>query len=265
MLADAGLPVVPARLVSSRGRRGQGGGGVRRPGLRQVVSPQVLHKTDIGGVLSTCPPSRTRCVRVRSGHPAAAAPRRRGQRRRCPGQPHAPRRRRTADRRGPRPHWGPMLAWRSAASSSRCSRTRRSPRCPCHPARPAPCWTGSAVRAVLDRRPRCAPADLDALAAVIGPRRRPRPGARRRPRVTEINPLRVDGATIEALDAWSPGPGRTTADANRPHFACSRWRTDRRLQPLARRGRRGHQNAGGFGVSPPPPTPRRSSTPAHLD
>src|SRR5215472_15130485 len=50
LLADAGIPVVPARLVTSADDAAKAAAELGGPLCVKVVSPQIMHKTDIGGV-----------------------------------------------------------------------------------------------------------------------------------------------------------------------------------------------------------------------
>ena len=57
LLANAGIPVVPARLVTSEAEAAKAAAvGVGGPLCVKVVSPQVVHKTEIGGVRLDVPP-----------------------------------------------------------------------------------------------------------------------------------------------------------------------------------------------------------------
>ena len=91
--------------------------------------------------------------------------------------------------------------WRSAGCSSRCCRTRRSRRCRSRPHRPAACWTGCAAGRCSTAPAARAPADLDALAAVIARIGDLALALGDDLESLEVNPLLVDGARIEALDA----------------------------------------------------------------
>ena len=129
LLAGAGIPVVPARVVTSADDAVQAAADYGGPVCLKVVSPQILHKTDIGGVRLDVPgeadavreafrrsPPRRQASTGRpwteswSARCAAAAPS-------CSSAS-------SATRSGAR-----CSRSRSAASSSRCSRTRRSHRC----------------------------------------------------------------------------------------------------------------------------------------
>ena len=110
LLGDAGVPVVPARLVSSADDAVKAAAGIGGPLAVKVVSPEILHKSDIGGVLLNVPPDENA---VRDAYRAVTAPRRAGAGASVDGVLISPMRRGGTELlvgvvRDPQ--WGPMLA-----------------------------------------------------------------------------------------------------------------------------------------------------------
>jgi len=201
LLADAGIPVVPARLVTSADDAAKAAAEFGGPVCLKVVSPQILHKTDIGGVRLDVPAAEAAVREAFDAVTAAAArvdgavvegalisPMRRGGTELLVGVVRDP-------------HWGPMLAVALGGVFVEVLKDSALAPLPVTPAQARGLLDGLRGRAVLDGVRGAAPADLDALAAVIA-------------RVgdlalalgddlesLEINPLRVDGRAVEALDA----------------------------------------------------------------
>jgi acyl-CoA synthetase (NDP forming) len=145
LLLDAGVPVVPARLVTSGDDAVKAAAEFGGPVCLKVVSPQILHKTDIGGVRLDVPADEDAVLAAFTGITTAAArvdgasvegvlvsPMRKGGTELLVGVVRDP-------------HWGRCSRWRSAACSSRCSRIQRSHRCRSRLARRVPCSTSSAA------------------------------------------------------------------------------------------------------------------------
>jgi acyl-CoA synthetase (NDP forming) len=201
LLAEAALPVVPARLVTSADEAVKAAADFGGPVCLKIVSPQILHKTDIGGVLLDVPPEEhavrdafqavtTATARVDDAvvEGVLVSPMRRGGTELLVGVVRDP-------------HWGPMLAVALGGVFVEVLKDSALAPLPVSPERARRLLDGLRGRAVLDGARGAAPADLDALAAVIA-------------RVgdlalalgddlesLEINPLRVDGPVTEALDA----------------------------------------------------------------
>ena len=167
----------------------------------KVVSAQVTHKTDIGGVRLDVPPDEAAVTAAYTAVTAAAAavdgavvdgvlvsPMRRGGTELLVGV--------VAD-----PLWGPMLAVALGGVFVEVLRDSVLTPLPVSRRRARQLLGRLRGRAVLDGARGGAPADLDALAAVIA-----RVGDLALAlgddlAALEVNPLRVDGAVIEALDA----------------------------------------------------------------
>jgi acetate---CoA ligase (ADP-forming) len=201
LLLDAGVPVVPARLVTSGDDAVKAAAEFGGPVCLKVVSPQILHKTDIGGVRLDVPADKDAVLAAFTGITAAAArvdgasvegvlvsPMRKGGTELLVGVVRDP-------------HWGPMLAVAIGGVLVEVLKDSALAPLPVTPGQARALLDKLRGRAVLDGVRGAAPADRDALAAVIA-------------RVgdlalalgddlesLEINPLRVDGAAVEALDA----------------------------------------------------------------
>jgi acetate---CoA ligase (ADP-forming) len=201
LLAAAGIPVVPAQLAASAKDAAKAAAGFGAPVCLKVVSAQVTHKTDIGGVRLDVPPDEAAVTAAYAAVTAAAAavdgavvegvlvsPMRRGGTELLVGV--------VAD-----PLWGPMLAVALGGVFVEVLRDSVLTPLPVSPQRARQLLGRLRGRAVLDGVRGAAPADLDALAAVIA-----RVGDLALAlgddlAALEVNPLRVDGAAIEALDA----------------------------------------------------------------
>jgi acetate---CoA ligase (ADP-forming) len=201
LLAAAGIPVVPAQLAASAEEAAKAAVSFGVPVSVKVVSAQVTHKTDIGAVRLDVPPDGAAVAEAYAAVTSAAAavegavvegvlvsPMRRGGAELLVGV--------VAD-----PLWGPMLAVALGGVFVEVLRDSVLTPLPVSQERARELLGRLRGRAVLDGARGGAPADLDALAAVIA-------------RVgdlalvlgddlaaLEVNPLRVDGAVIEALDA----------------------------------------------------------------
>jgi acyl-CoA synthetase (NDP forming) len=201
MLADAGLPVVPARLVSSAGDAAKAAAEFGGPVCVKVVSPQILHKTDIGGVLLDVPAEQDA---VRDAFEAVTAAAARVDEASVDGVLVSPMRRGGAELligvvRDP--HWGPILAVALGGVFVEVLKDSALAPLPVSPGQARAMLDRLRGRAVLDGVRGAAPADLDALAAVIARAGDLALALGDDLESLEINPLRVDGATIEALDA----------------------------------------------------------------
>ena len=201
LLAAAGVPVVPAQLTASAQDAVRAAAGYGVPVCVKVVSAQVTHKTDIGGVRLDVPPDEAAVTAAYTAVTAAAAavdgavvdgvlvsPMRRGGTELLVGV--------VAD-----PLWGPMLAVALGGVFVEVLRDSVLTPLPVSQQHARQLLGRLRGRAVLDGVRGGAPADLDALAAVIA-----RVGDLALAlgddlAALEVNPLRVDGAAIEALDA----------------------------------------------------------------
>ncbi|MGH3212597.1 MAG: acetate--CoA ligase family protein [Trebonia sp.] len=201
LLSAAGIPVVPARLVTTAEDAAKAAAEFGGPVCVKVVSPQILHKTDIGGVRLDVPAGEDAVSDAFLAVTKAAA---RVDGASVDGVLVSPMRRGGAELligvvRDP--HWGPMLAVALGGVFVEVLKDSALAPLPVSPAQARRLLDGLRGRAVLDGVRGAAPADLDALAAVIA-----RTGDLALElgddlESLEINPLRVDGTTIEALDA----------------------------------------------------------------
>src|SRR5690348_2601893 len=201
LLAAARIPVVPAQLAASAEEAAKAAAGFGVPVSVKVVSPQVTHKTDIGAVRLDVPPDGAAVAAAYAAVTGAAAavagavvegvlvsPMRRGGAELLVGV--------VAD-----PLWGPMLAVALGGVFVEVLKDSVVTPLPVSQERARELLGRLRGRAVLDGARGGAPADLDALAAVIA-----RVGDLALAlgddlAALEVNPLRVDGAVIEALDA----------------------------------------------------------------
>ena len=201
LLLDAGIPVVPARLVNSGDDAVKAASEFGGPVCLKVVSPQILHKTDIGGVRLDVPADEDTVRAAYSDVLAAAArvdgasvegvlvsPMRRGGTELLVGVVRDP-------------HWGPMLAVAIGGVLVEVLKDSALAPLPVTPGQARALLDKLRGRAVLDGVRGTAPADLDALAAVIARTGDLALALGDDLESLEINPLRVDGATVEALDA----------------------------------------------------------------
>jgi acetate---CoA ligase (ADP-forming) len=201
MLTDAGIPVGPARLVTSAGRAVTAAVELGGPVCLKVVSPQITHKTDIGGVRLDIPAEEDAVREAFAAVTGAAArvdgatvegvlvsPMRRGGTELLIGV--------VRDRQ-----WGPMLAVALGGILVEVLQDSALAPLPVTQEQARHLLDGLRGRAVLDGVRGAAPADLDALAAVIARTGDLALALGDDLESLEINPLRVDGAAIEALDA----------------------------------------------------------------
>ncbi len=201
LLAEAGVPVVPARLVTSAGDAARAAAEFGGPVCLKVVSPQILHKTDIGGVLLDVAAAE---APVKTAFEAVTAAAKNVDGAIVDGVLVSPMRRGGAELlvgvvRDP--HWGPMLAVALGGVFVEVLKDSALAPLPVSPRQARRMLDQLRGRAVLDGVRGAAPADLDALAAVIARTGDLALALGDDLESLEINPLRVDGAAIEALDA----------------------------------------------------------------
>jgi acetate---CoA ligase (ADP-forming) len=201
LLADAGLPVVPAVLVTTADDAVKVAADFGGPLAIKVASADILHKSDIGGVRLGVAPGETA---VRDAYQAVMAAAATAGGARAEGVLVSPMRTggtellvgvvRDAQ-------WGPILAVAFGGVFVEVLGDSVLTPLPVTPAR---------VRALLGRLRGIAlltgargrqPADLDALAAVVARVGDLAVALGDDLESLEVNPLRVDGAAIEALDA----------------------------------------------------------------
>ncbi len=201
LLGAAGIPVVPAQLAASAEDAVKAAADFGVPVCVKVVSPQVTHKTDIGAVRLDVPPDGAAVTAAYAAVTGAAAAVEGAV---VEGVLVSPMRRGGADLLVgvvTDPLWGPMLAVALGGVFVEVLKDSVLTPLPVSRERARELLGRLRGRAVLDGARGGAPADLDALAAVIA-----RVGDLALAlgdglAALEINPLRVDGAVIEALDA----------------------------------------------------------------
>jgi acyl-CoA synthetase (NDP forming) len=207
LLAGAGLPVVPGRLVTSADDAVKAAASWPGPLAIKIVSPGLLHKSDIGGVRLDVPADedairdayRAVTAAVPAAGPGAGAgvlvsPMRHGGTELLVGAIRDP-------------QWGLMLAVALGGIFVEAMADSVLAPLPISPARAAGLLQRLRGRAVLGGYRGTAAADTGALAAVIARFGDLAVALGDDLESLEINPLRVDGTVIEALDAvvtWTP-------------------------------------------------------------
>ena len=198
LLADAGIPVVPAVLAGSADEAAKAAAEFGGPVALKVCSPQIVHKSDVGGV--RLGGRRGRPCRVRGRRRG----RREGRRRRARGRArvaHALRRRRAARRRRPRSPLGPDPRGRAGGVFVEVLKDSALAPLPVTPERAERLLRGLRAAAVLDGVRGGPPVDVPALAAVVARIGDLALALGDELESLEVNPLRIDGSTVEALDA----------------------------------------------------------------
>jgi acyl-CoA synthetase (NDP forming) len=201
LLDAAGIPVVPGRLVSSAEEAVKSAAEFGAPVVLKVVSPQILHKSDIGGVRLNVPADEQAIRDAYAAVTAAAStvdgahvegvlvsPMRTGGTELLAGVVRDP-------------QWGPILAVALGGIFVEVLEDSVLAPLPVSPAQARRLLEKLRGRAVLHGTRGTPPADLDALAAVIARIGDLALALGGELESLEVNPLRVDGATIEALDA----------------------------------------------------------------
>jgi acyl-CoA synthetase (NDP forming) len=198
LLADAGIPLVPARLANSAGEAVKAAVGLGVPLSVKVVSADISHKSDIGGVRLDVPPAD---APVRAAYQAvteAAAgtridgvlvsPMRRGGTELLVGVVRDP-------------QWGPVLAVAIGGLFVEILNEPVLAPLPVSAVQAGRLLDRLRGRAVLDGARGGVPADRGALAAIIARIGDLALALGEDLESLEVNPLLVDGARIEALDA----------------------------------------------------------------
>jgi acetate---CoA ligase (ADP-forming) len=206
LLADAGLPVVPGRLVTSADEAVKAAALIGGPLAVKIVCAGIVHKSDIGAVRLGVPADEAAIREAYRAVTAAASSA-------CPG---------AADvlispmRTGGTellvgvlrdPTWGPVLAVAVGGIFVEVLQDSALAPLPVTPAQARRMLDALRGRALLDGARGRAPADLAALSAVIARIGDLAVALGDELESLEVNPLWVDGATIEALDAvvtWTP-------------------------------------------------------------
>jgi succinyl-CoA synthetase beta subunit len=201
LLSEAGLPVIPARLVTSAADAVKAAAGIGAPVAVKVVSPGIVHKSDIGAVRLHVPADED-AVREAYGVVTAAAAAAGGGP--VEGALISPMRSGGAELlvgvvRDP--DWGPILAVAIGGVFVEVLQDSALAPLPITPAQAGRLLEKLRGRAVLEGIRGAVPADLGALAAVIARIGDLAVALGEDLESLEVNPLRVDGTTIEALDA----------------------------------------------------------------
>jgi acyl-CoA synthetase (NDP forming) len=201
LLSDAGIPVGPACRASSADEAVKAAAGIGGPLAVKIVSADIPHKSDIGGVRLNVPPDESAVREAYRAVTAAAAAAGHGT---------------TADvlispmRTGGTellvgavrdPVWGPMLAVAVGGIFIEVLQDSALAPLPVTPAQARRMLGTLRGRALLDGARGGAPAELSALSAVIARIGDLAVALGDDLESLEVNPLWVDGATIEALDA----------------------------------------------------------------
>jgi hypothetical protein len=199
LLGDAGVPVVPARLAGSAAEAVKAAVSFGGPVSVKIVSPDILHKSDAGGVLLDVPPAEE-AVRAAYQAVTAAAP----DGARIDGVLVSPMRHGGTELlvgvvRDPQ--WGPILAVAIGGLLVEVLRDSALAPLPVTPWQAGRLLDRLRGRAVLDGVRGAAPADRDALTAVIARIGDLALALGEDLESLEVNPLLVDGTRIEALDA----------------------------------------------------------------
>jgi acyl-CoA synthetase (NDP forming) len=198
LLAEAGIPVVPARLAGSAAEAVKAAADLGGPLSVKIVSADILHKSDIGGVRLDVPADED-AVRAAYQAVTAAAP----DGARIEGVLVSPMRRRSAELLVgvvPDPQWGPVLAVAIGGLFVEVLRDSALAPLPITPRQAGRLLDRLRGRAVLDGVRGAAPADRDALTAVIARIGDLALALGDSLESLEVNPLLADGARIEALD-----------------------------------------------------------------
>jgi acetate---CoA ligase (ADP-forming) len=234
MLERAGVPVIPARLVSSADEAVKAATAFGEPVSVKVASPQIAHKTDLGGVRLDVPADSGA---VRDAFRAVTAAAERVDGAVVEGVLVSPMRRGGTELlvgvvRDP--DWGPVLAVALGGVFVEVLQDSALAPLPVT-ARQARILLGRLRGAAVLRGGSsargAAPADLDALCAVIARIGDLALALGNDLESLEVNPLRVAGPDIEALDAavtWSAAP---TGEAGSQGPGDSRSPGDRRGLP----------------------------------
>jgi acyl-CoA synthetase (NDP forming) len=199
LLGDAGVPVVPARLAGSAAEAVKAAVSFGGPVSVKIVSPDILHKSDAGGVLLDVPPAEE-AVRAAYQAVTAAAP----DGARIDGVLVSPMRHGGTELlvgvvRDPQ--WGLILAVAIGGLLVEVLRDSALAPLPVTPWQAGRLLDRMRGRAVLDGVRGAAPADRDALTAVIARIGDLALALGEDLESLEVNPLLLDGARVEALDA----------------------------------------------------------------
>jgi acetate---CoA ligase (ADP-forming) len=201
LLTAAGIPVVPGRLVSSAEEAVKAAAEFGVPVVLKVVSPQILHKSDIGGVRLNVPGGEHA---IRDSYAAVTAAAGTVDGAHVEGVLVSPMRSGGTELLAGvvrDPHWGPVLAVALGGIFVEVLEDSALAPLPVTPGQARALLDRLRGRAVLQGSRGTTPADLDALAAVIARIGDLALALGGDLESLEVNPLRVDGTAIEALDA----------------------------------------------------------------
>ncbi|MFE9322545.1 acetate--CoA ligase family protein [Nocardia sp. NPDC052278] len=201
VLTGAGIPVIPSELVTSPEDAVKVAAGFGGPVALKIASPDILHKSDIGGVALGIHGDENVAAAYQRVTAAAAdkvptarvegvlvSPMRTGGIELLVGVVRDP-------------QWGPVLAVAIGGVFVEVLGDSALARLPVSPDRARALLDGLRGKALLQGVRGTAAADLDAVAAVIARVGDLALALGDNLESLEINPLRVDGSTIEALDA----------------------------------------------------------------
>ena len=200
LLTAASIPVVPARLATTADEAAAAAAEFDGPVALKVVSPEVLHKSDIGGVRLGVRGEADVRAAFDAVHAAGAtvtgariegvlvSPMRSGGTELLVGVVRDP-------------DWGPMLAVALGGIFVEVLKDSALTPLPVTPARARELIEGLRAAPLLAGVRGGTPADLDRIAEVVARVGDLALALGEQLESLEINPLRVDGATVEALDA----------------------------------------------------------------
>jgi len=201
LLSAAGIPVVPGRLASCADEAVKAAAEFGAPVVLKVVSPQILHKSDIGGVRLNVPADEQA---IRDAYAAVTAAAGTVDGARVEGVLVSPMRSGGTELLAGvvrDPQWGPVLAVALGGIFVEVLEDSALAPLPVTPGQARALLEKLRGRAVLHGSRGTTPADLDALAAVIARIGDLALALGGELESLEVNPLRVDGTAIEALDA----------------------------------------------------------------
>jgi acyl-CoA synthetase (NDP forming) len=200
LLAEAGVPVAPSHLVTDAEGAVAAADGIDGPVAVKAVSPDILHKSDIGAVrLDVAGEDAVRAAYAAVTAAAASVPDARVE-----GVLVSPMRRGGIELlvgvvRDPQ--WGPMLAVALGGVFVEVLQDSVLSPLPVDDERARDMIEGLRGAALLHGTRGGAPADLEAVAAVVARVAELAGALGDDLESLEINPLRVEGSTVEALDA----------------------------------------------------------------
>lgn len=200
LLADAGVPVIPAHLVTDADSAVAAAAEIGGPVALKIVSPDILHKSDIGAVRLDVAGEDA----VRDAYRAVTAAAATVPDARIEGVLVSPMRRGGVELLvgvARDPQWGPMLAVALGGIFVEVLQDSALSPLPVDPARARTMLEGLRGAALLRGVRGSEPADLDAVAAAVARVSELATALGEDLESLEINPLRVDGSTVEALDA----------------------------------------------------------------